>query len=62
MNPDEKAEDPAGKGTFDPTLVNEEGYQAAQDAEFAVVEQEQMDQEVQEKPGRSGNWQTFKTS
>ena len=62
MNPDEKAEDPAVKGTFDPTLGNEEGFQPAQDAEFAVVEQEQMDQEVQEKAGRSGNWQTFKTS
>ena len=62
MNPDEKAEDPAGKGIFDPTLVNEDSFQAAQDAEYAVVEQEQMDQEVQEKPGRSGNWHTFKTS
>ena len=61
MNPDEKAEDPAGKGISDPTLVNEDSFQAAQDAEYAVVEQEQMDQEVQEKPGRSGNWHTFKT-
>ena len=62
MNPDDKGRDPAAKGTFDPTLVNEEGYQPAQDAEFAVAEQEQMDREIQEKPGRSGNWRTFKTS
>ena len=62
MNPDEKAEDPARKETFDPTFLNEEGIQPAQDAEFAVIEQEQRDQEVEEKPGRSGNWHSFKTS
>jgi hypothetical protein len=61
MNPDQKAEDPARKGALDPTPVNDEGFQPAQDAEFAVIEQEQMDQEVQEKAGRSGNWHTFKT-
>ena len=66
MYPDENAEDAARKETqaFDPSLVDEEGInpkKAAQDAESALVKHEQRDEEMDEEPIRSGNWQTFQT-
>jgi hypothetical protein len=63
MNPENDAEDSAKKETqeFDPALVDEEGIQAAEEAESIVVEQEQTDEEVEEKPGQSGGWHQFKT-
>jgi hypothetical protein len=65
MNPDENVEDPARKETqeFDPALVDEEGIhpEPAQDAEPTVLQQEQREKEVEEKPGHGGSWHTFKT-
>jgi hypothetical protein len=65
MNPDANAEDPARKETqeFNPALVDEEGIhpERTQDAELTVLEQEQPDKEVEEKPGHSGSWHQFKT-
>jgi hypothetical protein len=66
MYPDEEAEDAARKETqeFDPSLIDEEGIhpkQAVQGAESVLLEQEQRDEEMDDDPGRSGSWQTFKT-
>ena len=66
MYPDENAEDAARKETqaFDPSLVDEEGIhpkQAAQDAEPVLLKEEQLDEEMDEEPSRSGGWQTFQT-
>jgi hypothetical protein len=65
MNPDENAEDPGRKETqeFDPALVDEQGIhpESTQDADFAVLEQEQEDKEVEERLGRSATWHQFKT-
>ena len=65
MNPDENVEDPARKETqeFDPALVDEEGIhpEPAQGAESTVLQQVQREKEVEEKPGHSGSWRTFKT-
>jgi hypothetical protein len=59
------AEDPARKKTqeFDPALVDERGIhpESTQDAEPAVLEQEQGDQDVKERLGRSASWHQFKT-
>ena len=66
MNPDENVEDPARKETqeFDPGLVDEKGIhpEPVQDAEPTVLQQGQREREVEEKPGHSGSWHTFKTS
>ena len=66
MYVDEKAEDGVKKETrpLDPSLVDEEGThpkKAAQDVETVLLEQEQRDEEMDEEPGGSGSWQTFKT-
>jgi hypothetical protein len=65
MNPDENAEDLARKETqeFNPAFVDAEGIhpERAQDAEPDVLEQEQTDKEVEEKPGHGGGWHQFKT-
>jgi hypothetical protein len=66
MYPDENAKDGARKETqaFDPSLVDQKGIhpnQAARDAESVLLEQEQRDEEMDEEPGGSGSWQTFKT-
>jgi hypothetical protein len=66
MYSDESAEDAARKETkaFDPSLVDEEGIhptQAAQDAEAALLKQEQRDEKMDEEPSRSEGWQTFQT-
>ena len=62
MNPDQNSEDSARKETqeFDPALVDEEGIhpEPARDPE----QQEQREKEVEEKPGHSGSWHTFKTT
>jgi len=65
MNPDANAEDPARKEAqeFNPALVDEEGIhpERTKEAELIVLEQEQPDKEVEEKPGQSGGWHQFKT-
>ncbi len=65
MNPDENAEYRTRKGTqeFDAAPADEEGIrpESGQDAEPIALEQEQMDDNVEQMPGHSGNWQTFIT-
>jgi hypothetical protein len=65
MNPDKNAEYRTRKETqeFDPALADEEGVllEAGQDAESIALEQEQMDYNVEEMPGHSGNWHPFLT-
>ena len=65
MNPDKYSEYGTRKETqeFDPARADEEGIRAdsGQDAEPIALEQEQMDDNVEQMPGHSGNWQTFIT-
>jgi hypothetical protein len=65
MNPDKYAEYGTREETqeFDPALADQEGIrtESGVDAEPIALEQEQMDGDVDQMPGRSGSWHTFIT-
>jgi hypothetical protein len=65
MNPAKNSTDRARKETqgFDSALVDEQGIhpESAQEAEPAVLEQEQENREFEERRGRGATWHQFKT-
>jgi hypothetical protein len=66
MRPDENAAEAKKKATkaFYPELLDEDGFvplHPRQKAETAVPKRRRIEEEVEEKRGRTESWHTFKT-